>query len=72
MKKKSQFLLCRKKRKRKKESADVNAKLRQAILNKGKQYPREYKKHTEIITKNITINNLPTPNRFLFFGRKKQ
>jgi len=27
-------LLCRKKRKRKKESADVNAKLRQAILKK--------------------------------------
>jgi len=41
------------------------------IEKRKKKYPREYKKHTEIITKNITINNLPTPNRYLFFGRKK-
>jgi len=72
MKKKSQFLLCRKKEKKKKKIRRRQRKTPPSYIEQRKKYPREYRKHTEIITKNITVNNLPTPNRFCFSVEKKQ
>lgn len=72
MKKKITVFVMSKERKEEEKIRRRQRKTPPSYIEQKKKYPREYRKHTEIITKNITVNNLPTPNRFCFSVEKKQ
>ena len=69
--KKENHNFCYVERKEKGKKERRQRKTPPSYIEQRKIIPQRIQKHTEIITINITINDLPTPNRYLFFGRKK-